>query len=144
MPKRIPHADLEVITGQQTVEDYLEMQKRLGKFYLRGFLKLLTQQNKTGRFLEIGSGPGYQTAEVAKAIPDADVTAVEPSADMIAVAKSYIQHKGLSQRVRFVQGSVEDRILIENLGRFDLVYSTYSPSLERTRQRDSTSLPGSK
>ncbi len=34
MPKRIPHSDLKVITGQQTTEAYLEMQKRLGRFYL--------------------------------------------------------------------------------------------------------------
>lgn len=126
MPKRIPHSDLEVITGQQTSEDYLEMQKRLGKFYLRGFLNLLLQQKKTGHFLEVGCGPGYQTAEVAKAIPEADITAIEPSADMLAVAKAYIEQQGLSHRVRLVQGSVENKALIEDLGRFDLVYSTFS------------------
>ena len=87
MPQRVPHSDLEVITGQQTTEEYLEMQKRLGKFYLRGFLNLLLQQKKTGHFLEVGSGPGYQTAEVAKAIPEADITAIEPSADMLALGK---------------------------------------------------------
>ena len=126
MPKRIPHSDLEVITGQQTSEDYLEMQKRLGKFYLGGFLKLLAQQKKTGRFLEVGSGPGYQTAEVAKKNPEVEITAVEPSSDMLTVAKSYIEQQGLSGRVGFVQGSVEDKALIEDLGRFDLIYSTFS------------------
>lgn len=126
MPKRIPHSDLEIITGQKTTEDYLKMQKKLGRFYLHGFLKLLAQQKKTGRFLEIGSGPGYQTAEVARENREVDVTAVEPSEDMLTVAKSYIEQRGLSHRVRFVQGSVEDRALIEDLGRFDLIYSTFS------------------
>jgi ubiquinone/menaquinone biosynthesis C-methylase UbiE len=117
---------MEVITGQQTTEDYLEMQKKLGKFYLSKFLELLGQQNKTGRFLEVGSGPGYQTAEVAKMNQEADITAIEPSGDMIAVARSYIEQQGLSNRVRFTQGSVEDRALVEGLGRFDLIYSTFS------------------
>ena len=43
MPKRIPHSDLEVITGTQTAKEYLEMQKKLGGFYLGRFLKLLTK-----------------------------------------------------------------------------------------------------
>jgi len=34
MPKRIPHTDFEVLTGKNTAEEYLEMQKRLGKFDL--------------------------------------------------------------------------------------------------------------
>jgi ubiquinone/menaquinone biosynthesis C-methylase UbiE len=126
MPNRIPHSDLEVITGQQTTEDYLEMQKRLGRFYLGGFLRILAQQRRSGSFLEVGSGPGYQTAEVAERHQHAEIVAIEPSADMIVVATSYIEQRGLSQRVRFVEGTVEDGDLIEGLGRFDLIYSTFS------------------
>ncbi len=126
MPRRIPHTELEIITGQLRTEDYLEMQKKLGRFYLKGFLRLLARQEKRGRFLEVGSGPGYQTARVASENRDADITAIEPSADMIRVAESYIQQEGLGDRVRFVQGSVEDRALIEGLGQFDLIYSTFS------------------
>jgi ubiquinone/menaquinone biosynthesis C-methylase UbiE len=126
MPKRIPHSDLEIITGQETTQDYLEMQKKLGRFYLRGFLRMLARQKKTGHFLEVGCGPGYQTAEVAKENPNAHITAIEPSVDMLTVAKSYIKQQGLSQRVRFFQGTVEDKALIKDLGRFDLIYSTFS------------------
>ena len=43
MPKRIPPSNLEVITGTQTAKEYLEMQKKLGRFSLRRFLKLLTK-----------------------------------------------------------------------------------------------------
>ena len=66
MPKRIPHTDLEVITGLKTTQDYLEMQKRLGKFYLKDFFKKFDRLNKIGRYLEIGPGPGYQTGLVAE------------------------------------------------------------------------------
>jgi len=42
MPKRIPHTDLEIITGEQTTDQYLEMQKRMGRFYLSKFLSVLS------------------------------------------------------------------------------------------------------
>ena len=126
MAKRIPHTDLEVITGEQSVEEYLAMQKKLGRFYLGRFLRILASQKKKGRFLEIGSGPGYQTAEIAERNRDSEIVAVEPSADMITVAKSYMEQRGLTDRVRFVEGSVEDEMLINSLGTFDLIYSTFS------------------
>ena len=126
MPKRIPHIESEVITGKQQAEEYLEMQQRLGRFYLKQFLRILNGQKKTGDFLEIGSGPGYQTVQVAESIQDAKIQALEPSSDMINIARSYIEQKGLSSRVDFVEGSVEDEQLVESLGRFDLIYSSFS------------------
>jgi SAM-dependent methyltransferase len=38
----------------------------------------------------------------------------------------YIDGKELTDRVRFVQGSVDDQSAVSNLGKFDLVYSTFS------------------
>jgi ubiquinone/menaquinone biosynthesis C-methylase UbiE/Fe2+ transport system protein FeoA len=126
MPDRIPHSNQDIITGQQATTNYLRMQKMLGKFYLRKFFAILDGQHKTGRFLEIGSGTGYQTAGVAEKSPQAEIVAVEPSADMIAVATGYLAQRGLDDRVQFVQGSVEDEALIRSLGEFDLIYSTFS------------------
>ena len=65
-PKRIPHTDFEVITGTKTTQNYLSMQKKLGKFYFKGFFAKLDQFNKGKRFLEVGPGPGYQTALVVE------------------------------------------------------------------------------
>ncbi|UCD83368.1 MAG: class I SAM-dependent methyltransferase [Deltaproteobacteria bacterium] len=126
MPRRVLHTDLEVITGEQTTEDYLKMQKRIGRFYLKGFLRLIAEKGKAGRFLEIGPGPGYQTAKVAERNPKSEIVAVELSPDMIAVAQSYMKQRGFSDRVRFVQGAVEDEELIKELGKFDLIYSSFS------------------
>jgi ubiquinone/menaquinone biosynthesis C-methylase UbiE len=126
MLRRIPHAELEVITGKQTAEEYLAMQRRLGKFYLKKFLEILRDQNKTGDFLEIGSGPGYQTARVAQLNQLSRIQALEPSADMIAIARSYLEQQGLGDRVKLTEGSVEDTNLVESLGKFDLIYSTFS------------------
>jgi len=126
MPKRVPHTDLEVLTGTETAEDYLAMQRQLGRFYLNGFLKILARQNKSGRFLEVGPGPGYQTAIIAENHPRAEIVGLEPSPDMVRIATAYIGEKGLSERVRFVEGAVEDDALVAGLGEFDLIYSTFS------------------
>jgi Fe2+ transport system protein FeoA len=69
MSTRIPYPEQEIISGQQATINYLKMQKVLGRFYLNQFFELLAKQRRSGRFLEIGSGPGYQTAEVARRYP---------------------------------------------------------------------------
>ena len=126
MFKRTPHTDLAIITGGQSAQSYLEMQKKMARFYLNGFLRIMEDQNKNGKFLEIGSGPGYQTVEIIKRFPGTQVTALEPSSDMIKVATGYSQSQGTSNGLTFVKGAVEDNGLIQNLGTFDLIFSTFS------------------
>ena len=52
--------------------------------------------------------------------------AVEPSSDMIRVARSYAQSQNLTDRISFIEGVVEDDAAISSLGKFDLIYSTFS------------------
>ena len=126
MLTRIPHSTYKIIKGQQPTAKYLRMQKTLGRFYLKNFFKILIGQQKTGRFLEIGSGSGFQTAQVVRNSPGIEIVAIEPSADMIATATKYLSQQGLGENVQFVQGAVESQPLIGSLGKFDLIYSTFS------------------
>jgi len=126
MLPRTPHTDLQVISGAATTENYLEMQKKQGRLYLAKFLNLLEKQDKTGKFLEIGPGPGYQTVQVANRIKNSMIVALEPSADMIKVASEFAQSQKMNGRITYVQGIVEDEVLMASLGRFDLIYSTFS------------------
>ena len=125
MPKRIPHTDMEVITGVKTTQDYLEMQKKLGRFYFKDFFSKFDLLPRTGRFLEVGPGPGYQTGIVTERYKPSEVVGLEYSSDMIRVAEEYIKSKRLGN-IRFVNGAVEDTALIQSLGNFDLIYSTFS------------------
>lgn len=125
MPKRIPHTDMEVITGAQKTQDYLKMQKRLGRFYFKDFFSKFDLLSKAGRFLEVGPGAGYQTAIVAERYKPGEIVGLEYSPDMIKVAEGYINRKGLEQ-IKFINGAVENTDLIKGLGRFDLIYSTFS------------------
>lgn len=125
MPKRIPHTDMEVIRGAKTTQDYLGMQKKLGRFYFKDFFFRFDLLSKQGRFLEIGPGPGYQTGIVAERYMPDEIIGLEYSSDMIKVAEKYIKGRGLD-KIRFVNGAVEDTALIRSLGKFDLIYSTFS------------------
>lgn len=120
------HTDLGILADPETAKKYLDMQRKFGRFYLGRFLRLLDRQGKSGRFLEIGAGPGYQTAQVAKAHPDVRLHILEPSPAMIAIARPYLESQGVAERIDFTQGVVEDTALMEGLGTFDLIYSTFS------------------
>ncbi len=54
------------------------------------------------------------------------ITAVDISADDVAVANEYFRESRLGDRVRCVVGDVRDEDMVRKLGKFDLVYSTLS------------------
>lgn len=126
MAKRISHTDSKVITGNEKAKDYLRMQKKLGRFYLKNFMNILLDFHKKDSLLEIGPGPGYQTCFISQKIPDATIKALEYSPDMVSIAKKYAQTQGVDHKIDFIHGSVEDENLLEELGKFDLIYSTFS------------------
>jgi predicted O-methyltransferase YrrM len=126
MPKRIPHGAMTVITGRKTTVNYLRMQKAMGRFYLSHFLRCLEGIADGNSFLEIGPGPGYQTAIIARRMPNVSIRALEYSEDMVSLARGYLAGQGVGDRVEIVHGSVEDGELVRSLGKFDLIYSSFS------------------
>lgn len=96
------------------------------QFLYRGFLRKLRSLGITGRYLEIGSGPGVMAAAIAQGSPDVHITGVDLSRDMVGIAREYVERKGLDGRITFVVGDAADANLLRSLGRFDLIYSTLS------------------
>ena len=131
MLKRIPHSSQD-ISGGPRIKEYLESHEKHANIQFKAFMKELDRQClyrrvlPTGRFLEIGSGPGFLTALMAEQYPQAEINAIEISPDMISTAKGVVGRTQTSNRVRFINGSVDDMSLIAHLGKFDLVYSTFS------------------
>lgn len=115
-----------VMTGQRMAKEYLRYQKAISWIYLNGFYQTLEQHPRSGRFLEIGSGPGFQTAEVMRRFSPREIVCVEPSRDMLDAAGSYMAECGFNKKVRLIEGFVEDTVLLNSLGQFDMVYSTLS------------------
>ena len=77
-------------------------------------------ENFSGRMLEVPVGTGVLTMPVHKTLPNADITCLDYSADMMAVARHRAENMGLNN-VHFRQGDV-GALPFED-GSFDLVLS---------------------
>lgn len=125
MPKRIPHTTEEMST-EISAQEYAKIHGKNPRQRFGPFLKELERLRIKGRYLEIGSGPGIVAGLIAEENPEVEITGVELSPKMVAVAQEHLEQKGLGDRVRFVPGNANDGELLEKLGTFDLVYSTFS------------------
>ena len=125
MAKRVAQSQ-DVITGVDRARDYAEKHKKYAKLMYGDLLKTIKALNISGRCLDVGAGPGLLAIMVANEHPDITVTAIDLSADMAAVAGDYIREGGLEDRMSYVVGDAGDEKLLEKLGKFDLVYSTFS------------------
>jgi ubiquinone/menaquinone biosynthesis C-methylase UbiE len=70
------------------------------------------------RLLDLGCGTGASTAALLAAYPDAEITAVDGSAEMLEVARA----KEWPDRVRFVHSRLED---LDEQGPFDGILAAY-------------------
>jgi ubiquinone/menaquinone biosynthesis C-methylase UbiE len=127
MLKRIKDKQEQAFVGIESARAYAEeatspVMRRVYSLIVREISRL----GVTGKFLEIGPGPAVLTTVVAQAIPEAHITAVEISPGMITVAREHVEREGLTDRINLVEGDANDTELLEQLGRFDLVYSTYT------------------
>lgn len=116
----------EEIWGEERVRKYAEGHKKWAGLMYRGVVKGVGELKASGRFLEMGAGPGFLAMMIAREYPGITVTAVDISPDMAEVGKEYIAANKLEDRISYVVGDVGDRELIQRLGKFDLVYSTFS------------------
>ena len=115
----------ESFSGLDNAKQYADSAKKSMMRY-RAFLKNLDSLNIAGKYLEIGAGPGILTTEIARIHTVVEITAVELSPDMAVVGKEYVADNGLEHRINFVIGNAEDETLINSLGKFNLVYCTYT------------------
>jgi SAM-dependent methyltransferase len=127
MPKRIVEKHEETFVGIESARAYAgEARSPFMRMGYRVIVRGISHLRVTGKFLEIGSGPAVLTTMIARAISKTHVTAIELSPAMIAVAKEQVGSEGLVDKIEFVEGDAADASLLDRLGQFDLVYSTYS------------------
>ncbi len=73
------------------------------------------------RILDLGTGTGALALALASKYPDAEVTAVDLSADALALAQENAERTGLMGRVRFLEGSWFSSV--PESAQFDLIVS---------------------
>lgn len=127
MFKRIieEHQD-ENFSGIENARKYAKESAESSKMRFRGLLKKLNYLNIKGDYLEIGAGSGILATMIAENNKGVDITAIEISSDMITVANEYLEKKKIKSQIKFIEGNIEDEKLLQKLGKYDLIYSTFS------------------
>ncbi len=72
--------------------------------------------------LEVGSGPGFTTAQLLALLPTSHITCVDVDRTLLDQATAHLQDKG-GERVQFIEGSVMALELEDN--QFDFVYARF-------------------
>jgi ubiquinone/menaquinone biosynthesis C-methylase UbiE len=60
-----------------------------------------------GTFLEVGPGPAFVSIEIARRIPQAQITGLDISETMIGIAKQNVAEAGLSEQITFQAGNAK-------------------------------------
>jgi release factor glutamine methyltransferase len=83
------------------------------------------------KIVDVGTGSGAIAVALAHALPFAEITATDISADAQAVAKANVARNGVADRVRFFKGDLLEAVAGEH---FDIVISNppYVPESDRT------------
>lgn len=107
------------LPGKAVCKLVWNMDKRKNDHYLELALSGIPQ-GFGGRMLEVPVGTGVLTMPVYETLPDADITCLDYSSDMMERAKRQAGKRGL-KNVRFIQGDVGKLPFPD--GSFDLVLS---------------------
>ena len=116
----------QAITEIVDARKYAENHRKYARFMYGGLIRRISSYGKSGRYLEIGSGPGFLTSMLAQANPDISITAVDISPEMVEVASECVKENGLKNRIQYLVGDVADESFMQGLGVFDVAYSSYS------------------
>ena len=119
-------AQEEEIAGIDNARKYAEKHKKYVGLMYRGILKDIRANGISGNYLEMGAGPGLLAVMVVRQNPEINITAIDLSPDMATVANEYISKNGLENRIRYLVGDVNDEKMLQKLGKFNFVYSTFS------------------
>jgi ubiquinone/menaquinone biosynthesis C-methylase UbiE len=125
MSTRIEHND-EAISGARESQQYGERHDAHARLQYRALLREIASLNRGGRYLEVGCGTGSLATMVAELNPAIHITALDLSANMVALAKAHIAEQNLQQRISCAIGDVGDAASINQFGEFDMVYSAFS------------------
>ena len=116
----------EAIMGVEEVRTYGESHRKNARFMYRALLNDVRHLNISGRYLEAGAGPGTLAVMIAEDMPSINITAVDLSPDMAAAADEHIREKKLQGRIHYSIADAGDKKTMDELGKFDFVYSTFS------------------
>ena len=118
-------ASLEGIESPEAAQAYDRISK-WPQFELlrRMVLTELKKYHPEGTIVDIGCGPGYLVALMAKSFPDLKIIGIDISKEMVATASDNLSSPGFGSRLEFRQGDAQNLPLEDST--VDFVVSTLS------------------
>ncbi len=105
----------EGIEDNETIRSYEKVSRMLPFILLRKLvIRRLKRLNPGRELADIGCGPGYLTADVARAFPDIEITAVDISDEMLGRAEINLAPLNTGKRISFRQGDIHALPLEDN------------------------------
>lgn len=123
--KRIAEIQEDYFFDIENANKYLANVKNASKTRFNNFLSSLKKMDIKGQYLDIGCGPGILTQIVANQHPNANIIASDISPEMIKLAQLDLA-QDFQSRVKYKIGNACDINSIKDLGKFDLIYSTFT------------------
>ena len=123
--KRMVESHQDYFFDIENANKYLDDAKNASKARFSNFLSALKKLDIKGRYLEIGSGPGILTQVVAIQHPKVEIIANDISPEMIKLAQQDLD-KDLKKRIKYEIGNACDINSLKDLGKFNLIYSTFT------------------
>ncbi len=123
--KRIVENHQEYFFDINNANKYLNDAKNASKARYSNFLSSIKKLNIKGNYLEIGCGPGILTQIVARKHPNVEITANDISSEMIKLAQQDLA-EDLKARIKYKIGDACDINSLNNIDKYDLIYSTFT------------------
>jgi len=123
--RKVENHQEDAFVDLDSAREYADFAQR-STMRFRAFLSNLKTLNIQGRYLDVGAGAGNLAAIIASDSPEVEITALEISPNMVAIGEEYIESRGLQDQVKFVLGDAVDQDRVKQLGKYDLIYSSFS------------------
>lgn len=123
--KRITESHQDFFHDIENANKYLDDAKNASKAKFNNFLTSIKKLDINGKYLEIGSGPGIITQIVARQHPNVEIIANDISPEMIKLSQQDLA-EDMKTRIKYKIGDACDINSIKDLGKFDLIYTTFT------------------
>ena len=111
--------------GNEQTQSYIEYSKKSSETRYGRFFSTIKKLDIKGNYLDIGSGPGLLTQSVAELYPGIQITGMDISREMVDFALSN-RKENLKARLNYAIGDACKLESLAELGKFNLIYSTFT------------------
>jgi len=116
----------EYFTDPEKIKEYADYAEKSSNSRFLALISKLKKLEIPGSYLDIGSGSGKLARLLASELPDIKITCLDTSDDLNKIAHDLTRKANLDKRISYINGNIENPELLEEIGKFNVIYSTFS------------------